>query len=146
MTVQDIMTRFPTTLGVDDSITKAAQIMRDEDIGVIPVVDADGGPVGIVTDRDIVVKSIAEGHDVDSPVAECMTPHPDTIPHDITVEQATRQMAKHQVRRLPVVQNGRLIGILSLGDIAGSAAPTQAKAGILADVSTDDRALRTDTP
>lgn len=144
MTVQEIMTQFPTTLGPDDTIHKAAQIMRDEDIGVIPVVDDDGSLVGVVTDRDIVVKSIAEGHDVDSPLAECMTSNPDTIPHDLTVEQATRQMAKHQVRRLPVVQNGRLIGILSLGDVANSAAPEQEKAATLEDVSASGGALRTD--
>lgn len=143
MTVQEIMTRFPTTLGPDDSIHRAAQLMRDEDIGSVPVVDENGSLVGIVTDRDIVVKSVAEGHDMDSPVAECMTANPDTIPHDITVEQATRQMAKHQIRRLPVVQNGRLIGILSLGDIADSAAPEQEKAATLEDVSAPGGALRT---
>lgn len=144
MTVQEIMTPFPTTLAPDDSVYKAAQIMRDEDVGAIPVVDEGGSLVGIVTDRDIVVGSIAQGHDSDSPVAECMTANPDTIPHDITVEQATQQMAKHQVRRLPVVQSGRLVGILSLGDIASSAAPEQEKATTLEDVSAPGGALRTD--
>ena len=144
MTVQQIMTQFPTTLGPDDSIHKAAQIMRDEDIGVIPIVDAGGSLVGMVTDRDIVVKSIAEGHDVDAPLEECMTTNPNMVARDTTVEQATRQMSQLQVRRLPVVENGRLIGIVSLGDIAKSGTPEQEKAETLEDVSASGGALRTD--
>jgi CBS domain-containing protein len=146
MTVQEIMTRFPTTLGLDDTVHKAAQIMRDEDIGSIPIVDENGSLVGMITDRDIVVGCIAQGHDGDAPVSECMTPHPDTIAKDTTVEQATLQMSQLQVRRLPVIENGRLVGIVSLGDIATSAAPATEKAETLADVSEDDQALRTDNP
>ncbi len=144
MTVQEIMTQFPTPLGPDDSIHKAAQIMRDEDIGVIPIVDADGSLIGMVTDRDIVVKSVAEGHDIDAPLEECMTAKPNMIGRDTTVEQATRQMSQLQVRRLPVVENGRLIGIVSLGDIASSPAPEPEKAETLEDVSAPGGALRTD--
>lgn len=146
MIVQQIMTQFPTTLGPDDSVHKAAQIMRDEDIGSLPIVDDNGSLVGIVTDRDIVIGCIAQGHDLDSPVAECMTPDPDAIAKDTTVEQAARQMSQMQVRRLPVVEFGRLVGIVSLGDIAESAAPEQDKAETLEDVSRDAQALATDSP
>lgn len=146
MTVQEIMTQFPTTLGLDDSIHKAAQIMRDGDFGSIPIVDENGSLMGIITDRDIVIGCIAEGHDLDSPVQKYMTPQPDTIAKDTTVEQATLQMSQMQVRRLPVIENGRLVGIVSLGDIATSAAPVPEKAGTLEDISQDDQALATDSP
>lgn len=146
MTVQEIMTRFPTTLGLDDTIHKAAQVMRDGDFGSVPIVDDNGSLKGIITDRDIVIGCIAQGHDIDSPVQKYMTPDPDAIAKDTTVEQATTQMSQMQVRRLPVMENGRLVGIVSLGDIATSAAPAPEKAGTLEDISRDAQALATDSP
>ena len=92
-------------------------MMRDGDYGAVPIVDAAGSLVGIVTDRDIVVKAVAEGRDGDTPVRHCMSGNPDTVGTDTTVEQAMIVMTSRQVRRLPVVENGRLVGMVSLGDL-----------------------------
>ena len=123
MTVGQIMTAYPEALGPDDTIQKAAKMMRDHDYGVIPLVDEDSALVGIVTDRDIVVKAIASGHGPETTLAECMTPSPDSVPKDIPIEQALHVMNTRQIRRLPVVEFGRLIGMVSLGDIAKSQTP-----------------------
>ena len=123
MTVGQIMTAFPEALGPDDTIQKAAKLMRDHDYGVIPLVDADSALVGIVTDRDIVVKAVAHGHGPETTLSECMTPDPDSVPKDIPIEQALHVMNTRQIRRLPVVEFGRLIGMISLGDIAKSQTP-----------------------
>jgi CBS domain-containing protein len=123
MTVGQIMTAYPEALGPDDTIQKAAKLMRDHDYGVIPLIDADSSLIGIVTDRDIVVKAVAGGHGLDTPLSECMTPDPDSVPKDIPIEQALHVMNTRQIRRLPVVEFGRLIGMISLGDIAKSRTP-----------------------
>jgi len=117
------MTAFPETLGPEDSIHKAAKMMRDHDYGVIPLVDGNDALVGIVTDRDIVIKAAAAGHGPDTSLRECMTPNPDSVPKDIPIEHALHVMNTRQIRRLPVVESGRLIGMISLGDIAKSQTP-----------------------
>ena len=121
-------------------------MMRDDDIGAIPVVDEIGSLVGIVTDRDIVVHAVADGKSIDTSVEACMTRNPDTVARDTTVEQAMLLMSQRQIRRLPVIENGRLIGIVSLGDLADSAAPAQEKAETLEDISVNAGALRTARP
>ena len=123
MTVGQIMTAFPEVLGPDDTIQKAAKMMRDNDYGVIPLVDGDSALVGIVTDRDIVIKAIASGHGPETSLSECMTSNPDSVPKDIPIEQALHVMNTRQIHRLPVVEYGRLIGMVSLGDIAKSQTP-----------------------
>ena len=135
MTVAEIMTSFPEALRPDDTIQKAAKMMRDNDYGVIPILDADDSLVGIVTDRDIVVKAVANGQGPETSLSECMTASPDAVPKDIPVEQALHLMDTRQIRRLPVVENGRLIGMVSLGDIAKSRAPEAEKVAALESVS-----------
>ncbi len=123
MLVADIMTAYPEALGPDASVQKAAQLMRDHDFGVIPVVDELGQLVGIVTDRDIVIQAVAKGHGPETPLNECMTPHPDAIGKDMPIDRALHLMNTRQIRRVPVVENGRLIGMVSLGDVAKSQTP-----------------------
>ena len=135
MLVSDLMTPNPDSVSDGDPIHKAAKLMRDNDYGVLPVVDGLGTLVGIVTDRDIVTKAVAAGHGPDTPVSDCMTRDPDTVPRDITIEQATRLMSNRQIRRLPVVENAVLIGMLSLGDIAASGTPAGEKADTLSEIS-----------
>lgn len=135
MIVADVMTTFPDAVDPDTSVRKAAQLMRDGDYGVLPVVNMDGSLVGIVTDRDIVIKIVADGQDSDTPVSRCMTPDPDTVPKDLPLEQAMTLMSKRQVRRMPVVEYARLVGMLSLGDIATSKETDHEKADTLAEVS-----------
>jgi CBS domain-containing protein len=116
MNIRDIMTPNPRTVSPDDSIESAARIMRDEDTGAVPVVQ-DGRPVGMLTDRDIVIRVVAEGGRAQS-VGEVVTGRVISVSPDATTREATDLMSEHQIRRLPVVENERLIGIVSLGDLA----------------------------
>ena len=117
MHIGDVMTLNPRTVTLDDTIQNAAQIMRDEDTGVVPVVD-NGKPVGVITDRDIVVRAVAEGGQLNRPVRDIVTNELVAATPDMSLSEATELMSAHQVRRLPVVENNRLVGIVSIGDIA----------------------------
>ena len=117
MNIRDVMTHNPRTVSPQDSIQSAARIMRDEDTGVVPVVD-NGKPVGVITDRDIVVRAVAEGSQLNRPVRDIVTNELVAATPDMSVSEATELMSAHQVRRLPVVENNRLVGIVSIGDIA----------------------------
>jgi len=116
MNISDVMTSNPRTVASNDSIQKAARIMRDEDTGVVPVVD-NGRAVGVVTDRDIVVRAVANG-DLNRPISEIVSGDIVTARPDMSTEEAAQLMSDHQVRRLPVVENERLVGIVSIGDLA----------------------------
>lgn len=117
MNIRDVMTHNPRTVSPQDSIQNAARIMRDEDTGVVPVVD-NGKPVGVITDRDIVIRAVAEGGQLNRPVRDIVTNELIAATPDMSVSEATELMSAHQVRRLPVVENNRLVGIVSIGDIA----------------------------
>jgi CBS domain-containing protein len=117
MNIRDVMTPNPRSVSPQDSIQNAARIMRDEDTGVVPVVD-NGKPIGVVTDRDIVVRAVAEGGQLNRPVREIVTNELVAATPDMSVREATELMSTHQIRRLPVVENNRLVGIVSIGDIA----------------------------
>jgi CBS domain-containing protein len=131
-TVEEIMTRDPRTVNADDAIVEAARVMRDSDIGDVVVME--GGQVGgIVTDRDIVVRGVAEGQDPESAtVSEVCTTGVETIDPGASVDDALRQMREHDIRRLPVVKNGRPVGIISLGDLAVEREPESTLADISA--------------
>ena len=117
MNIRDVMTPNPTSVSPDDSIQNAARIMRDEDTGAVPVVE-NGRPVGIVTDRDIVVRAVAENSQLNRPVREIVTGNVVAARPDMSTREAAELMSEHQVRRLPVVENERLVGIVSIGDLA----------------------------
>jgi CBS domain-containing protein len=118
MNVRDVMTSSPRTCAPSDSLQSVAQVMRAEDTGVVPVVE-NGKLFGLVTDRDIVVRGVAEGMPPTEPVRRvCSVADIITATPDMSTKDAERLMSEHQVRRLPVVENGRLVGILSLGDLA----------------------------
>jgi CBS domain-containing protein len=118
----EVMTRNPVACEAGDSIVHAAEIMKREDVGSIPVVESDGSRrlVGILTDRDIVVRVVAEGRDVAAAtVNDAMTRNPATCREEDDVQQAVAHMAERQVRRMPVVDaEGRLSGIIAQADIA----------------------------
>ncbi len=117
MNIRDVMTPNPRTVTADDSIQNAARIMRDEDTGAVPVVE-NGRPVGIVTDRDIVVRAVADGGQLNRPVRDIVTGAVVYATPDMSTREAAQLMSEHQVRRLPVVESERLVGIVSLGDLA----------------------------
>jgi CBS domain-containing protein len=101
-----------------DPIQRVAQLMKQEDAGFMPIVDDGGRLVGVITDRDIVLRCIAEGHDVLRETAEhCMSTSPVTVDADAEIENAARIMSEHEIRRLPVVEGGRLTGVLSHGNL-----------------------------
>jgi CBS domain-containing protein len=135
MTVGELMTEDVKTLPPDANVRRAAELMRDLDVGIVPVVDAMGNLAGVVTDRDIVVKAVAEGLGTDTRLDQVLTRSPETVTRDTTILQAVGIMRMRQVRRLPVVEYGRLIGMLSLADLAESAASEWDKAETLEDVS-----------
>ena len=117
MNIREVMTANPQTVTPDDSIQSAARIMRDADTGAVPVVD-NGRPVGIVTDRDIVIRAVADGGQLDRPIRDIVTGSVVSASPDMSTREAAALMSEHQVRRLPVVENNRLVGIVSLGDLA----------------------------
>ncbi len=116
MNVRDVMTSNPRTVSPNDGIQVAARIMKEEDTGVVPVVE-NGRAVGIVTDRDIVIRAVAEGG-IDRPVSAIATRDVICVRPDDSTREAERIMSQRQIRRLPVVEGERLVGIVSLGDIA----------------------------
>ena len=117
--VRDVMTSSPSTITPSTPIIEAARLMRDEDVGPVPIVEGDR-VVGILTDRDIVVRVVVEGKDPQSTTAgEVASKQLVTIDPDQTLDEAARLMAKHQVRRLPVCEeDGRLAGIVAQADVA----------------------------
>ena len=118
MQVREIMTREPSTLAPASTIGEAATIMRQDDCGSVPIVDG-GRLVGIITDRDIVVRVLAGGKDPKTTrVSDAMTADPVTVGPDSSVDDAQKVMAEHQVRRLPVVEDGRLVGLVVIGQVA----------------------------
>lgn len=119
MKVSDAMTSQVSIARPTDTIRQVAETMAKVDSGVVPVVD-DGKVVGLVTDRDIVLRVVAEGRSFDSPVSEAMSDGEVlSVKEDDILADATAKMANHQVRRLVVLNDaGALSGILSLGDVA----------------------------
>jgi CBS domain-containing protein len=117
MKIRDVMTPNPCTVSPNDTVRAAAQVMRAEDTGAVPVVE-NGRVLAMVTDRDIVVRVVADGGTLDGPVSEIASKSVVTISPEMTAREAEALMAERQIRRLPVVENDRLVGIVSLGDLA----------------------------
>jgi CBS domain-containing protein len=114
----EVMTQRVATCEPDTSVAEVASIMRDRDIGNVLVVD-DGKLRGIVTDRDLALRGLTEGDDpFQTPIKKLMSKKVVTGNADWNLERVAKVMADHQVRRLPIVRNGQLVGIVSLGDVA----------------------------
>jgi len=118
----DIMTTNPVCCTPDNTIVQTAQLMRNEDVGPIPVVDSEQTRVltGIITDRDIVVKVVAQNLPVESTrVRDAMTPNPVCVFPDDDLDDVLDRMEANQIRRIPVVDRGnRLVGIIAQADVA----------------------------
>ena len=121
-TIRDLMTANPRSLDGGSTVMEAARLMRDEDVGVIPVVEGDK-LVGTLTDRDITLRVVAEGKSAESTtVGEIASRELVTVDPQQDLDEALRLMARHQVRRLPVVEeDGKLVGIVAQADIARNA-------------------------
>src|SRR4030088_465328 len=118
MKVRDAMAKTVSSARKSDKVIDVAKKMKQEDAGFIPVVENGGTLIGVITDRDIVVRCIAEGHDPRSETAEhLMSRQVTIIAPDDDIEQAARTMEREEIRRLPGAENGRLIGFLSHGNL-----------------------------
>jgi CBS domain-containing protein len=136
--VKEVMTTRPITLDRDASLVEAARVMRDEGIGDVIVVEGDDA-AGIVTDRDIVIRAVAEGADPNSTrLGQVVSGDLTSVAPEDPVDRAVELMRQKAVRRLPVLEGGKPVGVVSLGDLAirGDAADS-----VLADISDepDDR-------
>lgn len=134
---RDIMTRNVTTARRDTPIFEVARIMRDEDIGALPVIGDDGKLEGIVTDRDLVVEGLtAEKSEAELVASDCMTDDLFTANQNDRLVDVINDMGDHQVRRVPVVDGrGRLVGIISMADIATQTNKDDELADTLEDIS-----------
>jgi len=129
------MTESPAWARPDMTATDAAALMRKLDVGALPIVDGDS-LVGMITDRDLVVRVMADGTDPGSVrLAEIATPAPITVSPDMRLSEARDLMAALQIRRLPVMKGDVIVGILSLGDVALADASKRAVGQALEDVS-----------
>jgi CBS domain-containing protein len=116
--IRELMTSDPCSIDSDKSVAYAAKMMRDENVGLAPIVEGKR-LVGTVTDRDIAIRVVAEGKDPESTkVTEIASTDLVTIDPQQDLDEALRLMAQHQVRRLPVVEEGRLVGIVAQADVA----------------------------
>lgn len=132
MKARDLMTRNPESVTPEDSVRRAAQIMRDLNVGIVPVVD-DRDSLrlrGVVTDRDIALRCVAEGRPQECRVGDVMTSDSlDTVSPDAEEDEVMGLMKRDQIRRIPVVEDGnRLVGIISQADLAVRLGPREPKA------------------
>ena len=136
MTVQELMNPKVITIEPSASATLAARLLSRYNIGSLPVCTADKRLRGIVTDRDIVLRCVAPEEDpAQTPVRDIMSRAPATLSPTQDVHAAALSMAAHQVRRMPVVENSKLVGIVSLGDLAKSRRYDMEAAQALSEIS-----------
>ncbi|MCL7749405.1 MULTISPECIES: CBS domain-containing protein [Halalkalibacter] len=138
--LNEIMSTDVITIEASQSIQEAASMMKSKDIGSIPVVK-NGELVGIITDRDITIRATADGDDTHASVEECMSTNltvasPTTDPHE-----AANMMAEHQIRRLPVVENGKIVGMVAIGDLATQNIYENEAGEALSEISEKDHGL-----
>ncbi len=135
--LRNIMTTNVLTVNESQSVQEAAALMSEYNIGSIPVVNNSGQMVGIITDRDITLRSTAQGENAQTPVSQVMTAQQivQGTP-DMDVQQAAQLMAQQQIRRLPVIENGQLVGMIALGDLAVDNLSNHAAGEALSSIST----------
>ncbi|HOC09643.1 MAG TPA: CBS domain-containing protein [Bacillota bacterium] len=118
MKIGDIMTRDVRTIDRNSTVEQAARMMKELNVGSIPVTE-NGNVIGIITDRDVVLRNVADGRTAaDTRVEEVMSKTVVTATPDMDVHRAADLMAQNQIRRLPIVENNRMVGIVSIGDLA----------------------------
>lgn len=118
MKVRDIMTTSVASLTPEDTVEKAASLMKEHDIGSVPVCQG-SNIVGIITDRDITLRSVASGINASSQsVRDVMSSNPVVGSPEMSLDEASKIMSQQQIRRLPIVENQNLVGVVALGDLA----------------------------
>jgi CBS domain-containing protein len=135
--VRDAMSEDPRSIGTSASVVEAARLMREADVGSIPITEGDE-LVGMITDRDITTRVVADAADLETTsVGDICSRDVTSVEPDRDHEDAVELMARHQVRRLPVVENGRLIGLVAQADIA--LAGDETKTGELVEAISEPR-------
>lgn len=117
MKLRDIMSREIACVSAEDTVEKAAKLMKTYNVGSIPVC-AQNSVIGIITDRDIAIRAVSVGDDGYIQVKKVMTANPVVGAPDMDVDDAVRLMSENQIRRLPIVENNTLVGMVSLGDLS----------------------------
>lgn len=142
MKVKDKMTKAVAYVNPDSNMVEVAQLMQKHNIGSIPVYNQ-GTVVGIVTDRDIVVRNVAHGKTPkDTRVQDVMTSQVTTVSPDMEIDEVTKLMAQQQIRRIPVVENNQIVGMLSLGDIASDVRFDMEASEALSEISRPSKPFR----
>jgi CBS domain-containing protein len=138
--IRDAMTADPRSIGASASVVEAAQLMREKHIGSLPITD-DEQLVGMITDRDITTRVVAEAADPKTTsVGDVSSRDLISVEPDNDLDEALQLMASHQVRRLPVVENGRLVGIVAQADIALTLRENEQKTGELVEAISEPSA------
>jgi CBS domain-containing protein len=138
-TCNEVMTKNPTCCLATDPVNSAAEIMKNEDVGSVPVIESHDNPrlVGVITDRDIVLRVVADDRDYHSvKIQDVMSVNPVTCSPDDAFQDAADKMAQHQVRRLPIVDGKQhVIGIIALADMATRVTKPKRTAEVLEEIS-----------
>jgi CBS domain-containing protein len=128
MKISELMTRNPCTVTPDTLVSEAARLMKEEDVGIVPVVERVGGAetrgrlIGVITDRDIAIRHVAEGRSSDVPVRDVMSGGVKTCGPDDSLDSVLALMGREQVRRVPIVdERGSLVGVVSQADLVRKA-------------------------
>jgi CBS domain-containing protein len=116
--IQEIMTQSVVTASPESPVQAVATLMRDRNVGSVVLVDDSGRPVGMVTDRDLTIDALADGADPTTPASHCATTPVVTGESDMDLDEAAGLMVSHRIRRLPVMEENTLVGIVTLDDIA----------------------------
>ncbi len=132
--LSQLMSKDVISVNPQQSIHEAAALMKEHNVGSIPVVE-NGQLRGIITDRDITLRSTAEGSSSDVPVQDCMSTNLTVASSTMDAHEAAQLMSQHQIRRLPVVDNGQLVGMVAIGDLANEAIYQNEAGEALSDIS-----------
>lgn len=135
--VKEVMTKTVEYCTLLDNVFEVATKMKELNVGAIPILDEKEHLVGMITDRDIVVRGVAEKHPGSTKVETIMSDHLITIEPEASTEEAVELMTEHQIRRIPVVKNGKLVGILALGDLATRTTLDEQAEKALSEISED---------
>ena len=135
MEIREVMTESVVTAAPGAAVRQVAEIMRERNVGSVVLVDDDGGAVGFITDRDLAVSVLADGHGGGAAAADHASAPVVTARPGTPVEEATQLMVSHGIRRLPIVEDGRLTGIVTLDDLAVRIGDLDLAASITAQVT-----------
>ncbi|WP_099191297.1 CBS domain-containing protein [Tepidibacter mesophilus] len=142
MKVRDIMTKDVSYVRLNSNISEAANIMKSLNVGIVPVCDESQSPVGVITDRDIVLRSVSENNGANQNVGNIMSQNIISATPDTDAHEAASLMAQNQIRRLPIVENNKIVGILSLGDLANVNIHVNEAGDALSSISKPDHGMK----